>query len=294
MPLAAKFLTNGDMTNMKLYRFAYPPMLIIGILLVILVYANTQEKIIQAKTHVVQIKFMDALRAVAKNKYFWIISLAGWLAFWKIPMARSCNGFISISTLARKGSMPHYHIVWQLCLWGMLMAPWAIRKFGKKRVLVFTNILNIIFIAMIYPIVVNIDPGLGIWLVMICMWMNGLVGSFANVLNPSIQGDIRDYQQYTTGERIDGMFAAVGLIGSAITMATSGVLPAVYEALGITTENAVSMGYTNAYDVLYNRNVFVNAFAVLIGLGVFGAIMNVVPYFFYDLTETKQRGMVNV
>lgn len=44
MPLAAKFLTNGDMTNMKLYRFAYPPMLIIGILLVILVYANTQEK----------------------------------------------------------------------------------------------------------------------------------------------------------------------------------------------------------------------------------------------------------
>lgn len=54
------------------------------------------------------------------------------------------------------------------------------------------------------------------------------------------------------------------------------------------------MGYTNAYDVLYNRNVFVNAFAVLIGLGVFGAIMNVVPYFFYDLTETKQRGMVNV
>lgn len=81
MPLAAKFLTNGDMTNMKLYRFAYPPMLIIGILLVILVYANTQEKIIQAKTHVVQIKFMDALRAVAKNKYFWIISLAGWLGF---------------------------------------------------------------------------------------------------------------------------------------------------------------------------------------------------------------------
>ena len=40
MPLAAKFLTNGDMTDMKLYRFAYPPMLIIGILLVI--YDMTQ------------------------------------------------------------------------------------------------------------------------------------------------------------------------------------------------------------------------------------------------------------
>ena len=54
------------------------------------------------------------------------------------------------------------------------------------------------------------------------------------------------------------------------------------------------MGYTNAYDVLYNRNIFEDTFALLVGLSVFGAIMNVIPYFFYDLTETKQRGMINV
>ena len=81
MPMAAKFLTNGDMTDLKLYRYAYPPMVILGFLLSIMVYANTQEKIIQAKTHVVQVKFIDAIRAVAKNKYFWIISLAGWIGF---------------------------------------------------------------------------------------------------------------------------------------------------------------------------------------------------------------------
>ena len=295
MPMAAKYITNGDMTDMRLYRIAYPPMLILGILLSILVYANTQEKIIQAKTHVVQVKFVDAIRDVAKNKYFWIISLAGWLGFLESSYATILQWLYQYQHACTEGQ---YALITTLqgnsALWGMLMAPWAIRKFGKKRVLVFTNILNIFFIAMIYPVVVNIDPSLGIWLILICMWMNGLANSFANVLNPSIQGDIRDYQQYVSGERIDGMFAAVGLIGSAITMVTSGVLPAVYEALGITTENAVAMGYTNAYDVLYNRDIFVSAFAVLVGLGVFGAVMNVVPYFFYDLTETKQRGMVNV
>lgn len=140
----------------------------------------------------------------------------------------------------------------------------------------------------------NVDPRMCIWLVLICLFSNGVVGAFAHVLNPSIQGDIRDYQQYVTGERIDGMFSTVGLIGQVITLATSGVLPAVYEALGITTENAASMGYTNAYDVLYNRNIFEDTFALLVGLSVFGAIMNVIPYFFYDLTETKQRGMINV
>ena len=174
------------------------------------------------------------------------------------------------------------------------MAPWAIRRFGKKRVLLVTNFLNVVFLASIYPIVVNVDPRMCIWLVLICLFSNGVVGAFAHVLNPSIQGDIRDYQQYITGERIDGMFSTVGLIGQVITLATSGVLPAVYERCGITTENAAMMGYTNAYDVLYNRNIFENTFALLVGLSVFGAIMNVIPYFFYDLTETKQRGMINV
>lgn len=51
------------------------------LLFLVIVYANTKEKIIQAKTHVIQIKFTDAFKAVAKNKYFWIISLASWIGF---------------------------------------------------------------------------------------------------------------------------------------------------------------------------------------------------------------------
>lgn len=81
VPLAAKYLTNNSLTDFNLYRILYPIFSIIGILLSTIVYANTQEKIVQARTHAVQIKFFDALKAVAKNKYFWIISLAGWLGF---------------------------------------------------------------------------------------------------------------------------------------------------------------------------------------------------------------------
>ena len=295
MPMAAKFLTNGDMTDLKLYRYAYPPMVILGFLLSIMVYANTQEKIIQAKTHVVQVKFIDAIRAVAKNKYFWIISLAGWIGFLEASYGTILQWLYQYQHACTEGQFALIQTInGNAALWGMLMAPWAIRRFGKKRVLLVTNFLNVIFIASIYPIVVNVDPRMCIWLVLICLFSNGVVGAFAHVLNPSIQGDIRDYQQYVTGERIDGMFSTVGLIGQVITLATSGVLPAVYEALGITTENAASMGYTNAYDVLYNRNIFEDTFALLVGLSVFGAIMNVIPYFFYDLTETKQRGMINV
>ena len=115
-------------------------------------------------------------------------------------------------------------------------------------------------------------------------------------MNPSLNADIRDYQQYISGERIDGVFSAVALIGSVITLGTASVLPAIYEKAGLNEEMAVKLGYSadNVYDVLYNTELFVAISSVLIIASVIGATLNVIPLFFYDLTETKQKAMVNV
>ena len=81
--------------DIRVYRLAFPVIGVIGTLLVFIVYANTQEKIIQAKTHVIQIKFTDAIREVAKNKYFWIISLATWIGFLETAYANILYSFLS-------------------------------------------------------------------------------------------------------------------------------------------------------------------------------------------------------
>lgn len=308
MPLAAKAITGENTLNdIRIYRLAYPPMIIVGMIMAILVYANTKEKIIQAKTHVIQIKFVDAFRAVAKNKYFWIISLAGWLGFLEGSYGNILNWLYSYQDACSAGMYSLITTVYgNASLWGMIMAPFAIKRFGKKNVLLVTNFLNILFIALLYPSIVSADPKIMIWLVLCCMWMNALVGSFAHILNPSINGDIRDYQQYVTGERIDGMFAAVGLIGSVITLATSGVLPALYSQGGINEtklqelmpwlleSGKIKEISTNVYDVLYNNEIFEKTMFILIGASVIGAVLNVLPYFFYDLTELKQRSIVKV
>ena len=129
-------------------------------------------------------------------------------------MARSCNGFISISTLARKGSMPHYHIVWQLCPVGH-----ADGSLGDPEV--WQEACACVYQYLKYYLYRDdlSDRGKyrsGAWY-LACYDLH-VDERFGRLLcqmssNPSIQGDIRDYQQYTTGERIDGMFAAVGLIG---------------------------------------------------------------------------------
>ena len=82
LPVVAKLITNENtLYDMRVVRAFYPPMIVIGFLISLLVYVNVEEKIVQAKTHVIRIKFMDALRAIARNKYFWVISLAGWIGF---------------------------------------------------------------------------------------------------------------------------------------------------------------------------------------------------------------------
>ncbi|MBO5230315.1 MAG: MFS transporter [Clostridia bacterium] len=305
--LATTIIGTNNLNDIRLYRYIWPPILILGFLLSVIVYVNTEEKIVQAKTHVVQIKFIDAIRAVAKNKYFWVISLAGWLGFLEGAYGSILNWLYSYQYACTGGEYSLIVTIYgNASLWGMLLAPLSIKKLGKKNTLILTNALNIVFIAAIYPVVKYADISVMIWLVMICLWFNALVGSFAHILTPSLNGDIRDYQQYITGERIDGMFAAVGLIGSVITMVTSSVLPAIYEKVGfnetklaqllpeIVAQEGELLDPTNVYNVLYHKETFISIFGVLIAVSILGAAMNVIPYFFYDLSEVKQQGMIKV
>ena len=324
-PLIAENLFHTNSTDIRVYRLLYPILTILGFLLCIVVYKNTEEKIVQARTHIVQIKFTDALRAVAKNKYFWIISLAGWVGFlessyanilsWLYNYGGACDGneYALITTVYGNAS-----------LWGMLLAPFAIKKWGKKAVLIVTNLFNILFILLLLPSCQDITKAT-IWLVMCCLWFNALMGSFAHILNPAIQADIRDYQQYKTGERIDGMFSAVATIGTVITLLTSSVLPFVYQQNGVTKEKAIQVtsdptilsrllgdgkttvgemlanqlangqdNYSNASSALYDPDILLSLLHVLILLAAFGAAMNVIPYIWYDFSERKQKAVVRV
>lgn len=298
LPVIAKLIT-GDNTlyDMRVYRVLYPPMLLVGLFISILVYVNTEEKIVQAKTHFVQIRFTDALRAVAKNKYFWIISLAGWIGF----LESAFNSILGWMYNYQQACSPGQYslivaIAGNASFWPNLVAPYFIRKYGKKKILIFTNILNIGFILLMLPIVKQSGSKNAIWLLLFCVFINQFITSLGHLMNPSLNADIRDYQQYVTGERIDGMFAAVGLIGNIINLVTGFVLPAIYEKSGLNRSVALSLGYdgSNVYDVLFNSEYFVKISSVLILASAVGALLNVIPFFFYDLTETKQKAMVRV
>lgn len=269
----------GGLNSITTYRIIHPIVAIVGLLLSYIAYAGTRERIIVAESHVTQFKFSDAFRAVAKNKYFLITSLAGWLGFlegavdvivgWTFIYAYPDRmGLYGVATT----------LIGNAALWAMLICPIAIRVLGKRNLLIWCNVTNVVLIGLLYPLYNNI-PAL-----IILYYLNRFVNSFAIVYTPGINADMRDYQQYFTGERIDGMFGAVGIIGSFIGMFTGMVLPTIYQMLGL----------EDNYDVLEVASFREDMFDVLIIAAAIGAALNFVPYLFYDLTETKQRGIVKV
>lgn len=289
LPLIAQFATNNNLYDIRVYRIAYPVFAIIGIALTIVVFANTEEKIVQAKTHTIQISFIDSFKAVAKNKYFWIIALAGWIGFlesaygniltWSYNYGHTCSGgtFAIIQTLTGNAA-----------LWGMLLAPICIKKWGKKKVLIAVNTANVICIL---AMIINMQ---NIWWLFICIYFNWLVGAFEQITTPAIQADIRDYQQYKSGERIDGMFATVLTIGNIVTLLTSAILPAVQEHYGVYEGN----GYKIPFDILDvtkgEPGLLYKLMGALIIMAAVGAFLNMVPYLFYDFTEKKQKSVIRV
>lgn len=289
VPIVAQVFANDNQYDLKVYRISYPVFAIVGIGLSILVFAYTKEKIIQPKTRVIQVRFIDSFKTVAKNKYFWIIALAGWLGFlegtygnvlsWSYNYAHltTGTGLALINTIIGNASM-----------WGMILAPFCVRAFGKKKVLLGTNFINIICI-----LAIGLNMNSIVWIA-VCIYANYLVTAFEQITTPAIQADIRDYHQYKTGERIDGMFSMVQTIGNIVTLATSAVLPAVFNHYGIYEGN----GYANMYDILdvdKGQPGLLNALMkVIIIMAATGAFLNMVPYFFYDLKEVQQKSIVRI
>lgn len=269
----------GGLTDLKTYRVIYPIISIIGLCLAFPVYKYTHERIIKPRSKENEVRFFDAIRGIVKNKYFWIINVAAWAGFlemsyyailqWTFVYAYpDKEQLLGVATT----------VIGNGALWAMIAAPFLIRKFGKRNLLITCNCLNIVLLALLLLSYHNI------FMVIAIFYVNNFVLVLGNIYNPGINADMRDYQQYISGERIDGMFGVVGLIGTFIGYFTGYVLPYLQERCGL----------KDNYDVLYDASIRDNLFKTMIIASVVGATLNVIPFFFYDLTEKKHRGITYV
>lgn len=268
------------MDNIWTYRVIYPGFTVVGLVVLFIFTPKLKERIIVAKRPVEYVSLMDSLREVAKNKYFWIINLGSWMGFLEGSSAVLVNWTFNYSD---DGAHKVYMglattLISNAALWAMMLAPFAIKLMGKRNLLIVHNTINVFLYLILFFVYKNV------LLMCIVVYLNTFVNTFSNVYTPNINADMRDYHQWKTGVRVDGLFTPLTLIGTILGFFTGLVLPAIYEKMGLKED----------YTVLYNDEMRNNLFTVLIICSIVGSIMNLIPYLFYDLTEKKHRGYVNV
>lgn len=288
---------NGNKYTMTYFRGAYTPMVFLMIF-VMLAYFGTKERLVLPKSRITKMSFASSMRAVAGNKIFWIKCADGWNNFLEGAKGDIWNWLVYRAHIMKSTTYGLLNTIsYNANFWGMLFSPILIKKFGKKKIKIFKNIMQIFLVASYFLFYKSPLAGVGLFIV---YTLDRFVDTY-NVIDSAIESDMRDNQQYLIGERVDGAFGFVSTYaGGAINAVTSLFIPWVYKKKGFDgNDYSVLDVYINYDESLplskqtKNPNcVLYPLMDTLLVISIIGAAVDVLPWFLYDISETGQKSMI--
>ena len=290
IPILSDLLADGDMYNIHTYRKIYPFIIVIGAGLSLFAYYGTKERLVIPKSRMTQIGFGDALKAVIHNRIFWVRCLDAWNDFLENTKGCLLNW---IFYYGKRGPMSLMGLIdtltYNSSMWAMIASPWLIKKFGKKKLKIFRNIAQTLSIFCIF-----LSYKKSLVAISIFLWIDRFCGT-DEVLDRAVESDMRDYQQYISGERIDGAFGMLSTyINGGVGLVTNLFVPWVYQKKGFDGED---YSVLEAFDANGNPNpnsVLYDLLDVLMKIATVGAAIDIVPWLFYNISETGQRSFIRV
>lgn len=268
----------GGYTNINTYRYVLAPVSLIGLALNFFTAFGCKERVVTSSTYVQKVGIIEGALMILKNKHWWIRQIASLIGF----LESATGVFFSWIYIYSVQDMTAYGILNTVMgtASGIAMAitPFLLKKLGNKKLLIYHNLLNVVFCFIL--IFTFKSPTI----MFIIMYMNNLVNALSLVYNQVMHSEVKDYQQYICGYRMDFVFGLAGMITMPITLLSGYVIPYVYECFGLTTN----------YDILYDPNVRNSLFLVLCILAIIGAVLNLIPFCFYSMSKEKHQNIIRV
>lgn len=267
----------GPLDDIKTYRIAFPIFCTLGVCVSMLCVFGTKEKTIVPHQYVQKVGFFEGLKKVSKNKYFWIINISSWISFlnmgysylfqWVFYYGMNNPAIYSIMTVIKgEASTP-----------GLVLGAPLTNKLGKKKICLMSLSVQAACMALMLTCYESYI------LFFALMFVKDMFGALSIIYLPAIKADIMDYQQYKTGDRLEGFIEQSGiLLGSIITLGTGYAIPMIMGKLGL----------TNNYSDLFNADFRNPLLKAMIICSFIGTVLSIIPYLFYDLTEEKRSNMV--
>lgn len=289
VPLIAGY--TGGLEHINAYRIIMPIFGIGGALIGILSYTGTKERIIVSKDYSPKVPFFKGVGAGIANKYQWARSLTSWFILLQSGVGNITTWYfyygikdvLHLSTEQQgvlNGTL--MTIFGAAATPSMLLAPFLIRKMGKKNYYILYMVANLFCFVGMYLFIEQI------WVLFAFVWIRGFFNTFTIIADGAINADILDYQQYKTGERLEGLMGQfVGIIGTFVSMGIT------YFTQKIVMEN--HFGLTNNYDDLYKASFREPLSKGMIVIAFVGYLLALITFItMYTLTEEEHNSHIKV
>lgn len=262
--------------SQNFYRVIFPLFSIFGYGLSLIAYFFTKERIVVSKRYEQKVKFKDGFVKILKNKYLWIINIGTMLAVlraaitsimtWQYVYVLQNNEIYAVMTL----------IMGTASFVGMALGPMMMNKLGKKNTVILVNLVFAAASVLAYIFVNNFAVfSIAIYL---CYWS----AAVQIITGPAMGADAMDYQQWKTGDRLEGFAGNFTIIVSIVALGTNYIIPTINEYYGL----------INDYNVLYDTAIRIPMFRALAVVSIIGSLAYAIPFIFWDLSDKKHRQII--
>lgn len=168
-----------------------------------------------------------------------------------------------------------------------VLCPWLTNKFGKKWTFIGSHVIGAVAMIILF-FMWDFSAGAlragGIYVAAICLVLIGIPQGISNIMTYAMIGDTVDYLEWKTGERGEGICFAMQTLMNKIGMAIGAFIGVL----------AYGMSNISPTDPVGNMDVagLNKLWMMLVLSGVVSFIACIIPIFFYNLTEKRQREMV--
>ena len=289
VPIIAGF--TGGLEHINAYRVIMPIFGIGGAIIGMFSYAGTHERIIVSKDYTPKVPFFKGIASGIQNKYQWARSITSWLILLQAGVGNVTTWYFYYGikdvlnlTTEQQGVLNGTltTILGAAATPAMLLAPILIRKIGKRNLVIFYTVCNALCMLGMYVFIEQI------WVLFAFVWLRGFFSTFTLITDGAMNADVLDYQQYKTGERLEGLMGQfVGIIGTFVSMGVT------YFIQTIVMQN--HYGLTDNYDMLYESSFREPISRGVIVIAIVGYVLSLIPFItMYTLTEEEHNAHIAV
>ncbi|MGI6594769.1 MAG: MFS transporter [Christensenellales bacterium] len=268
----------GGMLSVTTYRVFIPVFCAVSLALSFFII-HPKERVVQSVEHKPKVEFKRGLKEVLKNKYLWIGNISGilytlnavavpvlsWMFVYTIKMEWAMGVAVAVTGLS---STP-----------ANLMTPWLVKKFGLRKTYVGCRFIQVLMFGVL---------AIGVWQSSIVIYMIGafissIFSTPANALNKTYTSITWDYQQYMSGERLDGFMGVFTYLSTPIGLAMGYILPFLLMRGGLTTD----------WDILFDLSISKTIFLIHIAVAASSVLLSAIPYIFYDIDVAGHEKIID-